>query len=327
MKGYGLFYYIAEAFRGLRANSLVNLLAVGTISMAMMIVGFFLIVFLNLQTAVNALGDRLEMSVYLKEGLTEHEKDFIQHRIKIEPGVKKVSYLSKAEALEIFKKDLKGQEALIQGLAENPLPDSYEITIDRRYADAERLEAMAGKFSEYRGVEEVSYGKEGARVLSGFYTVIAYGGMALAVLLGVTVVFIISNSVRLALYSRGQEIELMQWIGATRGFIQGPFLVEGMMLSMLGLGARCWCPRGRLLCAASGGFPLPVAAEWSGLSAAFGGSIYDWRRRLAWVGRRAGLGQQVPGVVNAKDERCPRFHVHACCPARAPRGQLFSIQR
>lgn len=234
MKGYGLFYFIAEAFRGLRANSLVNLLAVGTISMAMLIVGFFLVLFLNLQTAVNSLGDRLEMSVYLKDGLTEHEKDFIQHRIKIEPGVKKVSYLSRAEALLLFKKELKGQEALVQGLDENPLPDSYELTIDRRYADAERLDAMAGKFSGYRGVEDVSYGKEGARVLSGLYTAITYGGTALAVLLGVTVVFIISNSVRLALYSRGQEIELMQWIGATRGFIQGPFLIEGMMLAMLG---------------------------------------------------------------------------------------------
>ncbi len=234
MKGYGLFYYIAEAFRGLRANALVNLLAVGTISMAMLIVGFFLIVFLNLHAAVNALGDRLEMSVYLKDGLTENEKDFIQHRIRSEPGVKKVSFLSRADALLLFKKELKGQEALIQGLADNPLPDSYEVTIDRRYADAERLEAMAVRFSAYRGVEDVSYGKEGARVLSGFYKVITYGGMALAVLLGVTVVFIISNSVRLALYSRGQEIELMQWIGATRGFIQGPFLIEGMMLAMLG---------------------------------------------------------------------------------------------
>ena len=234
MKGYGLLYFIAEAFRGLRANSLVNLLAVGTISMAMLIVGFFLIVFLNLQATVNSLGDRLEMSVYLKDGLTEHEKDFIQHRIQIEPGVKKVSYLSRADALQLFKKELKGQEALIQGLAENPLPDSYEITFDRRSVDSEQLDALAGKFSEYRGVEDVSYGKEGARVLSGLYTAITYGGMALAVLLGVTVVFIISNSVRLALYSRGQEIELMQWIGATRGFIQGPFLIEGMMLAMLG---------------------------------------------------------------------------------------------
>jgi cell division transport system permease protein len=234
MKGYGLFYYIAEAFRGFRANSLVNLLAVGTISMAMLIVGFFLIVFLNLQTAVNALGDRFEMSVYLKEGLTEHEKDFIEHRLKTEPGVKKVSFLSRTEALQLFKKELKGQDALIQGLVENPLPDSYEVTIDRRYADTDRLEAMAGKFAEYRGVEDVSYGKEGARVLSGFYKAIIYGGTALAVLLGVTVVFIISNSVRLALYSRGQEIELMQWIGATKGFIQGPFLIEGMMLAMIG---------------------------------------------------------------------------------------------
>jgi len=108
VKGYGLIFFIVEAFRGLRANSLVNLLAVGTISMAMLIVGFFLIVFLNLQTAVNSLGDRLEMSVYLKDGLTDHEKDFIQHRIRIEPGVKKVSYLSKSEALQLFQKELKG---------------------------------------------------------------------------------------------------------------------------------------------------------------------------------------------------------------------------
>jgi len=234
VKGYGLFYFVAEAFRGLRANSLVNLLAVSTISMAMMIVGFFLIVFLNLQTAVDALGDRFEMSVYLKDGLTGHEKDFLLHRIQLEPGVKKVTALSRAEALLLFKKELKGQEALIQGLGENPLPDSFEVVLDSRSVDTERLEALARKFSGYRGVEDVSYGKEGAKLLSGFYKVVTYGGMALAVLLGVTVVFIISNSVRLALYSRGQEIELMQWIGATRGFIQGPFLIEGMMLSMLG---------------------------------------------------------------------------------------------
>lgn len=234
MKGYGLFYFIAEAFRGLRANGIVNLLAVGTISMAMLIVGFFLLVFINMQSAVNSLADRLEISVYLKDGLTEHEKDFLLSRIKVEPGVRKVVYLSKDEALARFKRELKGQEALIQGLDENPLPASYEITIDQRNANAEKLEALAKKISVNPGVEDVSYGRQGAELLSALYNLITYGGAALAVLLGVTVVFIISNSVRLALYSRGQEIELMQWIGATRGFIQGPFLIEGMMLAMLG---------------------------------------------------------------------------------------------
>ncbi len=234
MKGYGLFYFIAEAFRGLRANGIVNLLAVGTISMAMLIVGFFLLVFINMQSAVNSLADRLEMSVYLKDGLTEHEKDFLLSRIKAEPGVRNVVYLSKDEALARFKRELKGQEALIQGLDENPLPASYELTIDQRKATAEKLEALAKKISVNPGVEDVSYGRQGAELLSALYNLITYGGAALAVLLGVTVVFIISNSVRLALYSRGQEIELMQWIGATRGFIQGPFLIEGMMLAMLG---------------------------------------------------------------------------------------------
>jgi cell division transport system permease protein len=234
MRGYGIFFYIAEAFRGLRANSLVNLLAVGTISMAMLIVGFFLLVFLNLRPVVNALGDRLEISVYLKDGLSDHEKDFLLSRLKSEPGVRKVDYLSKADALALFKKELKGQEMLIQGLGENPLPNSYEVSIERQYADADRLEALAKKFSGFPGVEDISYGKQGAEVLSGLFKLIAYGGTSLAVLLGVSVVFIISNSVRLALYSRGQEIELMQWIGATKAFIQGPFLIEGMMLAMLG---------------------------------------------------------------------------------------------
>ena len=234
MRGYGPFYYVAEAFRGLRANSLVNLLAVGTISMAMVIVGFFLIVFFNVQSAIQTMGDRFEMSVYLKDGLTDHEKDFLLGRLKAEPGVRNVVALSKAEALALFKKELKGQEALLQGLGENPLPDSYELTIDRRYADADRLDGMAKKISSYPGVEDVSYGKRGAELVSGLYKLLTYGGTVLAVLLGVSVVFIISNSVRLALYSRGQEIELMQWIGATKGFIQGPFLLEGMMLAMLG---------------------------------------------------------------------------------------------
>ncbi len=234
MRGYGPFYFLGEAFRGLRANSVVNLLAVGTISMAMLIVGFFLIVFFNIRSAVATMSDRLEMSVYLKEGLTQHERDFLLYRLTTEPGVKKVVFLSKAEAFAQFSKELKGQETLIQGLGENPLPDSYELNFDRSYAESSRLETLAKKIAGYPGVEDVTYGKQGAEMLSGLYKLLTYGGLSLAVLLGISVVFIISNSVRLALYSRGQEIELMQWIGATRSFIQGPFLIEGTFLAMLG---------------------------------------------------------------------------------------------
>ncbi len=234
MNGYGFFYFIAEAFRGLRANSLVNLLAMGTISMAMLIVGFFLLAFINLHAAAGRIGDRLQVSVYLRSGLTQQERDFLQLRLKTEPGVRKVSFLSKTEALEQFRKELKGQESLIAGLGENPLPDSFELNMDRQSAESEKLETLAKRIAVFPGVEDVSYGREGAQLLSSLFKLITYGGAALAVLLGVSVVFIISNSVRLALYSRGQEIELMQWIGATRGFIQGPFLIEGMMLAMFG---------------------------------------------------------------------------------------------
>lgn len=234
MRGYGPIFYFIEAYRGLRSNSLVNMLALGTITMAMLIVGFFLVVFLNLRTAVGAMGERLEASVYLKEGLTQQEQEYLLTRLKAEPGVKKVVFLPKADALALLKKELRGQEALMEGLGENPLPDSYEVTVDPKYADAERMEALTKKIAKLPGVDDVSYGRQGVEVLDRLLKLVTWGGISLAVLLGVTVVFIISNSVRLALYSRGQEIELMQWIGATRWFIMGPFLVEGMLVVVIG---------------------------------------------------------------------------------------------
>ncbi len=234
MKRYGPLFFVAEALRGLRANSLVNLLAVGTISMAMLIVCFFLVVFVNMRSAADALGDRLGLSVYLKDTITGSEKDYLYRMLTAEPGVKTVSFFSKDAALALLRKELKDQQDLIAGLGGNPLPDSYEISVDRRYVVENRLDALAKKIEKMPGVAEVSYGKEGARVIAGISRALTVGGVVLAVLLGVTVVFIISNSVRLALYSRGPEIELMQWIGATRGFIQTPFLIEGMLLAMLG---------------------------------------------------------------------------------------------
>ena len=234
MRGYGPLFYIIEAYQGLRSNSLVNLLAMGTISMAMLIVGFFLVVFLNLQAAVGAMGERLEVSVYLKSGITPQEKDYVLTRLKAEPGVKKAVFLPKDEAMALLKKTLKGQESLMEGLGENPLPDSFEVTVHADYADAAKMEVLTRRIGKLYGVEDVSYGRQGVEVLDRLLKLVTWGGISLAVLLGVTVVFIISNSVRLALYSRGQEIELMQWIGATRWFIMGPFLVEGMLVTVLG---------------------------------------------------------------------------------------------
>ncbi len=235
MKGYGLVYFVSEAFRGLRSNSLVNLLAVGTISMAMLIVGVFLVVFLNLRASVNALSEKLEISAYLRDDVTETEREYLLARLRAEPGVRRVSYISKDRALEIFKNELKGQEALLEGLKENPLPDSFEIGIDPAAGmDAQKMRTLSERVSDMPGVEDVIYGKQGAENIIGMLRAVTYGGMAFGALLGITVVFIISNSVRLALYSRGQEIELMQWIGATKGFIQGPFLIEGMLLALMG---------------------------------------------------------------------------------------------
>ena len=234
VRGYGFFYYIAEAFRGLRSNGLVNLLAVGTIGTAMLIAGFLLLVALNVRTAVHAVGGRLEMSVYLKDGLSPAEKDRLRSRIAAEPDVRKIAFLDKSAALALLRWDVTDQDDLIEGLGKNPLPESFELELDRRGAEAGRFDILADRLGRLAGVEDVAYAKRGAEMLAGLSTLLSYGSAALAILLAVSVVFIIANSVRLALYSRGQEIEIMQWIGATKGFIQWPFLIEGMLIAMLG---------------------------------------------------------------------------------------------
>lgn len=234
MRGYGPLFYLVEAYRGLRANSLVNLLAVATVTLAMFLVGLAVLLSLNLRAAVDAMGERLEMTVYLREGLSDQERDLLRARLRAERGVRKIAYLSKAEALALLKRDLQAQESLLQGLTENPLPDSFELTIDPDIAGGNGLDALAGRIAKLSGVEEVAQVGAGAELLSRLLRLTTWGGAALGVLLGVSVVFIISNSVRLALYTRGQEIELMQWIGATRWFITGPFLLEGMLITMLG---------------------------------------------------------------------------------------------
>lgn len=234
MSGYGPLFHLSEAYRGLRANSLVNLLAAGTVCLAMLLVGFSLLLYLNLRTAVDTMGERLEMTVYLKDGLTDQDRDLLRTRLKYEAGVRKISYLSRDEALALLKKDLKGQESLFEGMTENPLPDSFELTIDPSRAGDGSLDALANKIGKFHGVEEVSHGGAGAELLSRLLRLTTWGGTAVALLLGVAVMFITSNAVRLALYSRGQEIELMQWIGATRWFITGPFVLEGILITLLG---------------------------------------------------------------------------------------------
>lgn len=234
MRGYGPLFYLIEAYQGLRANSLVNVLALGTVCMAMLIVGTSLLLFLNLRSAVAVMGEKLEMSVYLKDGLAASDRDVLLLRIRSEPGVRKAAFVTKDQALALLAGELKGQEKLLESLGENPLPESYELTIDPAYADGDRLAAMAKHIATFFGVEDVSYGRQGAEMLGRLLRLVSWGGSALVALLGVSVVFIISNAVRLALYSRGQEIELMQWIGATRWFITAPFLIEGMLITVFG---------------------------------------------------------------------------------------------
>lgn len=219
-------YHLSEGFRNIGKNKLLSLTAVFIISVSMLIFGIFLILFLNLNLLHQKWGERVQITVYLKDDADE--KKLIEE-IRKEEGVAEIVYISKEMALIEFKKELGEEKEIMDNIGENPLPSSLDIILKKEYRSSEFIEPLVETIKRLQGVEEVHYGKEWVRELTGLLKGLRVTGLLFGSFLALGIVFIISNTIRLTLYARQEEIEIMKLIGATKGFIRGPFLVEGAL--------------------------------------------------------------------------------------------------
>jgi cell division transport system permease protein len=227
-------YFLVRVLRNIRQNILLNVLTVATITLALLIIGLFLLVFVNLEGAAASWSEKVQVTAYFDKELTPTEQLQLKARVLTIPGAARVAYVSKEEAAKRFRTRLKGQESLLEGVTPDILPASLEIVLKRGFRSSEGVEGFVGQLKKVTGVTDVQYGEEWVKRFNAFMNFLRFVGALLGAFLVLAVVFIVSNTIKLTIYARQDELEVLALVGATRLFIKMPFLLEGILQGAVG---------------------------------------------------------------------------------------------
>ncbi|MBW4827712.1 MAG: permease-like cell division protein FtsX [Clostridiaceae bacterium] len=223
---------LKQGFQGMWRNRGMGIASVGSITAVLIILGMVLIMILSINNIVSETQSKFdEIQVFLEDDIKEKNIDTIGNKIKSSDGVKDVKFLTKDEAMKDMKEDWGEEGGLLEGLEdENPLPNSYIIQLkDIEYADAvvENIKGM-------KGIEEVKYYRDIIENLLSTANYIRITGVIIIIILMAVSVFIISNTIKITVTARKREVNIMKYVGATNGYIRGPFIIEGILLGLIG---------------------------------------------------------------------------------------------
>lgn len=226
-------YFIKEVYTSFKRNIWMTLASIFTVVLSLFILGFFSIVILNLNKMANTLESQVQISVYLKDDLSQEEIDETKENLSKIEGLQDIKFITREEAMENFKERLGDQQFLLDALDDtNPLPDSFSLTV----TSPQQVKTIADTAAALDSVESASYSQDIINHLFNLTHLIRLIGIALIILLTGAAIFIISNTIRLTVFARRKEIAIMKYVGATDWFIRWPFLLEGICLGFIGGG-------------------------------------------------------------------------------------------
>jgi cell division transport system permease protein len=229
----GIFF--RQAWQNLIQNLWLNTITLGTITLAFLILGLFWVVFINAQGLMQEWGNRIRVTAYLSDSISQEGANRLQERIRNLEEVREVVYRSKEEALRILENHLQGQKSLLKGLDRNPLPASLEIQLKPEFQNTYGVNGLVAKLKGAPEVDEIQYGSGWVERFSAFLRLLQVLGFILGGLLLLVTIVVISNTIRLNIFSRREEIEIMRYVGATGLFIRAPFYIEGILQGFLGV--------------------------------------------------------------------------------------------
>lgn len=203
-----------------------------TVTLSMFILGVFLSAVLNINHMATYLESQVEMTVYLKDGIKTDDVMAVGKQLKQLNGLKGISFTNKDQALANFRESMGDQAALLDSMNGNPLPASYKIS----FQSPDQLQDAVNLVKKYPQVDDVQYGQEIVEQLYRVAQFIRISGIILILFLAAAELFIISNTIRLTVFARRREIQIMKYVGATNGFVRWPFLFEGMLIGFIGSG-------------------------------------------------------------------------------------------
>lgn len=224
-------YYIKETFTSLKRNSLMSIASISTVALSILVLGIFLTMVLNVNNLASHLENQVQVTIYMDDSASAEQLKHMEKVLRSTAGIVKVTPRTKEEALAEFRKRLGEQQKLLAALGEeNPFPASFEIQVD----NPERIPQLVAQFQQMPGVETAKFGQEVVEHLFQLTRVLRIGGILLIVLLAIATLFIISNTIRITVFARRREVNIMKYVGATDWFIRWPFLLEGMLMGFAG---------------------------------------------------------------------------------------------
>ena len=229
-----LAYFFEEALTSLWRSRLINALSVGTMAVSLFVLGAFLTVASNLNEVVARWTRKVQVTFYLADGIEDRIRTILVDRLKDDPAVDGVEIVSREQALERFRALFHDLRSLPEDLQDNPFPASVEVTVRADHQSPADVQRLVHDYERSPGVEEAQYDLLWIERLSTAVRLVRGLGAFLGGILVLAGVFTISNVIRLTVYARQDELDIMRLVGATRAYVTGPFVVEGMIQGALG---------------------------------------------------------------------------------------------
>jgi len=223
-----------QGISGLWRNRIMSLVAVGSVTAVLLVLGLSLLTIININSITAYIESSVEIKAFLEEELDSAQVETIGEKISQIQGVTEIDFETKETALEKYREQLGNNDSLLEGLEgeNNPFPSSYIVKV----GNPNTIGSISNEIAAFEGVEEVQYGKDVVdRLLESTHLIRVVGTVLICILAFISV-FIISNTIKLTVVARRKEISIMKYIGATDSFIRFPFIIEGLLLGVIGSG-------------------------------------------------------------------------------------------
>lgn len=229
-----LLYFLRRALRNMRQSPFLCTAAIGTVAVSLAIMAFFAIIVLNVQQVTRHWSQEVQVVAYLDQVPQEEVlKGWIDEIVRL-PEVEGVSFVSRSEAFEAFGKRLGADSDLLDGLDKDILPASLEIALKEDYRNGQGVATVVDHLRGHQGLADLRYGQDWLERFESFLDLLRFSGLVLGGFLLFAALFIVSNTIKLTLYARREELEIMVLVGGTPLFIKIPFLLEGALQGALG---------------------------------------------------------------------------------------------
>lgn len=222
-------YILREVWNSIRRNLWLSLASVLTVMVSLVILGASAFFLLNASNMAESFESQLEVAVFAEDSLSKSEVEDLKEEVEGLSGVASVELVPKEEAFDEISKTV-GSNSIVEDLGENPLPDKLTVKV----TDAQLVKSVAEEAANLSGVGSVKYGDGFLEKVLQFTSWLRWVGVAVVIAFATASLVLISLNIKMTVFSRRREIQIMKLVGASNGFIRWPFLLEGMVLGLVG---------------------------------------------------------------------------------------------